>query len=296
MVAIVGLPNVGKSSLLNQFLGSKLSIVTPAAQTTRERVVGIDTGGGAQIVFLDTPGLVEPSYLLHHAMLDIIGLAIADADVVVLLVDGARPPPELAAETLDALRKLGDRLLVVVNKADVAQEPQLQAAQQWASAAFGATAHLVSAETGFGVGELRQMIAERLPVSPFLYPDDEISSQPVRFFVSELIRETIFERYQEEVPYSTAVRVEEFREEADPLYIRATVFVERPSQKGILIGRRGTAIRDLGAAARVKIEAFLERHVYLDLWIKVLPKWRKDPQELRRFGFPVPLDPSKKHA
>ncbi len=288
MVAIIGLPNAGKSSLLNRLLGSKLSIVTAAAQTTRERVVGIDTRGGAQIVFIDTPGLVEPAYLLHHSMLEIALGAIGDADVVVLLLDGTRDFPTLTAEVREGLERLGPRLLVAINKADVAGEARMAALRRQTVAEFGAEPAELSALSGEGVEALRQRVAEMLPVSPYLYPEDELSTQSVRFFVSELIRETVFELFSEEVPYSTAVRVEEFQEAADPILIRATIYVERGSQKGILIGKKGAAIRELGAAARAKIEAFVERHVYLDLWIKVLPRWRKDPLELKRFGFPVP--------
>jgi GTPase len=282
------LPNAGKSSLLNRFLGSKLSIVTAAAQTTRERVVGIETRDDVQIVFMDTPGIVDPAYLLHEAMIGIIEQTIEDADLVVLLLDGTHPAPELAAEVVETLRKLGDRVLVAINKSDVATAERISRLQVWTEATFGAPALTISAATGEGVEALFDRIAGGLPVSPFLYPDDDVSTQSVRFFVSELIRETVFEQYQEEVPYSTAVKVEEFREAEDPLFIRAVVFVERASQKGILIGHRGAAIRELGMAARRKIEEFVQRRVYLDLWIKVLPKWRKDPVELRRFGFPVP--------
>lgn len=287
-VALIGLPNAGKSSLLNRLIGTKLSIVTPFAQTTRERVVGIDTADGVQMIFLDTPGIVDPAYLLHHAMAHIVEEAITDADVVVLVLDGTRPPPAFAEEVLGTLRGRGERLIAVVNKSDSAAETTLRGAREWAREVLGLEALSVSAETGAGLVELRTTIAERLPESPFLYPDDELSSQSVRFFVSELVRETVFEHYSEEVPYSVAVRVEEFRENADPVYIRAALYVERPSQKAILIGKKGTAIRDLGAAARAKVEAFLHQRVYLDLWIKVLPRWRKDPLELRRFGFPVP--------
>lgn len=288
MVAIIGFPNVGKSSLLNRFLGSKLSIVTAAAQTTRERVVGIDTRDGVQIVFLDTPGLVDPAYLLHRSMLQIVEQALEDADVVVLLLDGTRPPPEVPPEVLEALQRGDEPPLVAINKVDVASEAEIAELEAWARRELGAEVHRVSAEQGIGVEELRVAIARRLPESPYLYPEDDISTQSVRFFVAELIRETVFEQYQDEVPYSTAVRVEEFREDRDPILVRATVFVERPSQKGILIGKGGKAIRDLGSVARVKIEDFVQRPVYLDLWIKVLPKWRKSPVELRRFGFPVP--------
>jgi GTPase len=288
MVAIIGLPNAGKSSLLNRMLGTKLSIVTAAAQTTRERVVGIDTRNGVQIVFMDTPGVVDPSYLLHHSMLGIIEQTVADSDVVVLVVDASRPAPELPAEIEEALRRLRNNLVVAINKVDRAGAEQLESLHRWSMERFEAQAIEISAVTGQGIEHLRNAVALQLPVSPYLFPEDEISSQSVRFFVSELVRESIFEQYEEEIPYSAAVRVEEYRESDDPVYIRATVFVERPSQKGILIGKGGAAIRQLGEVARSKIESFVDRRVYLDLWIKVLPKWRKSATELRRFGFPVP--------
>ena len=288
MVAIIGLPNVGKSSLLNRFLGSKLSIVTGAAQTTRERVVGIDTRDGSQIVFIDTPGLVDPAYLLHHSMLEIALGAIGDADVVVLLLDGMRAFPDFPDAVRAGLGRLGSRFLVAINKEDAATPEALGELRRRTASEFGTEAVELSAMTGAGVEALRARIAGLLPVSPYLYPEDELSTQTVRFFVAELIRETVFEHFREEVPYSTAVRVDEYRESEDPLFIRATIYVESGSQKAILIGRRGAAIRELGAASRAKIEAFVERRVYLDLWIKVLPRWRKDPKELKRFGFPVP--------
>jgi GTP-binding protein Era len=288
-VALIGLPNAGKSSLLNQLLGEKLSIVTPLAQTTRERVVGIDTRDGVQMVFLDTPGIVQPAYLLHRSLISIVEETIADADVVVLVLDGTRPPPALAPELYEALRRKGGRLLPVVNKVDLAAETIKRTdLASWVREAFGRAPLALSARTGVGVEEMREEIATALPESPFLYPDEEISSQPVRFFVAELVRETVFERYAEEIPYSTAVRIQEFREAADPLFIRAEILIERPTQKAILIGKGGAAIRELGTAARAKIEAFLDRRVYLDLWVKVIPKWRKNPVELRRLGFPVP--------
>jgi GTPase len=289
-VALVGLPNAGKSSLLNRLLDSKLSIVTPLAQTTRERVVGIDTRDGVQMIFVDTPGIVEPSYLLHRAMSHVVGEAIADADVVVFVVDGTKSAPRIPDETLARLRSAGSRLLPVVNKIDAASDTRLAEARDWAAANLGRPPIEISAEKGTNLDELRAAIAARLPVSPYLYPEDELSSQSVRFFVSELIRETVFEQFGQEVPYSTAVRIEEFRESEEPVLIRASVLVERASQKGILIGKGGAAIRELGTASRDKIESFIGAPVYLDLWIKVLPKWRKNAVELRRLGFTVPED------
>lgn len=294
-VALIGLPNAGKSSLMNHLVGTKLSIVTPFAQTTRERVVGIDSDATAQMIFLDTPGIVDPAYLLHHAMTAVVEQAMEDADVVVLLVDGTRPPPELAPEVVDRLRSFGASLLVAINKVDAAADTDVGRLSEWGREELGADPLSVSATTGRGVERLRDEIRRRLPESPFLYPEDELSTQTTRFFVSELIRETAFEQYTEEVPYSIAVRIDEFREAETPLFIRATIYVERPSQKAIVIGKGGAAIRELGTAARAKVEEFLDTHVYLDLWVKVLPKWRKDPLELQRLGFPVP-PPKEPHA
>jgi GTP-binding protein Era len=282
------MPNAGKSSLLNRLMGSKLSIVTPFAQTTRERVVGIDTRGGVQMIFLDTPGIVTPAYLLHSSMVEIIQGAVADADVVVLLLDGTRAPPEFPAGTLAAMTARGQRVVPVINKMDEARQKQIQRLLEWSEERLGERAEVVSATRGDGVDALRARIADHLPESPLLYPGDELSTQSMRFFVSELIRETVFERYQEEIPYSAAVRIEEFREAAEPIFIRAVLYVERESQKGIIIGKGGAGIRELGSAARSKIEEFAGARVYLDLWVKVLPRWRKDPVELGRLGFPIP--------
>jgi GTP-binding protein Era len=286
---LVGRPNAGKSSLLNALLEQKLSIVSAFAQTTRERVVGIDTRGGVQMIFLDTPGLVDPAYLLHRSMLHAALQAIEEADVVVLLLDGSAEPPALDAESLTYLRRRADTLLVAINKIDAAPPARLAEAEAWARAEFGSVPIVhTSATTGEGVEGLRRHIGEMLPESPFLYAADDVSSQPVRFFVAELIRETVFEQFTREVPYSVAVQIEEFRESASPIYIRAVVLVERASQKAILIGHKGEAIRRLGQAARTKIESFVGAHVYLDLWIKVLPRWRKDAEQLRRLGFTLP--------
>lgn len=290
MVAIIGLPNAGKSSLLNQLIETKLSIVTPSAQTTREQVIGIDTRDGVQMVFVDTPGIVDPAYLLHRSMLQIVAGTIGDSDAVVLLLDGTRPPPTLPDDVGELIRSGSSRLIIAINKIDAVTNDETNRLSRWSEEHFGLTPLTVSARTGAGTEDLRRAIAEKLPVSPFLYPVEDISTQHLRFFVSELIRETVFELYEDEIPYSTAVRVEEYREDSDPVFVRAVIFVERPSQKGILIGRGGSAIRELGALARTKIESFIESRVYLDLWVKVLPRWRKSPLELQRLGFPVPDD------
>lgn len=287
LVALVGFPNVGKSSLMNRLVEQKLSIVTPFAQTTRERVLGIDTRDGVQMVFVDTPGLVDPRYLLHKAMMHIALQVITDSDVVLLLIDASAGVPEFGPDVLELLDR-APKLLVVSNKKDVASPAQREKVREWSRERFGVEPYEVSAVTGEGTEELRGEIARRLPVSEFLYPEEDVSSQPVRFFVSELIRETVFELYSQEVPYSVAAKVEEFRENSTPVYIRAVVFVERASQKAILVGSGGAAIKKLGRAAREKIEDFVGAPVYLDLWVKVLPRWRKDPVTLQRLGFKLP--------
>jgi GTPase len=288
VVALVGFPNAGKSSLMNRLVEQKLSIVTPLAQTTRERVLGIDTRDGVQMVFVDTPGLVEPRYLLHRSMLHVATEVLADADVVLLLIDASTVgTPSFGADVMQRL-EAARSVIVVANKVDTAAAAGIAAVEAWRGASLPhATLHRVSAVTGEGVDELRSAVARMLPESPFLYPEDDVSSQPVRFFVSELVREAAFEQYEKEVPYSIAVKVDEFREGSSPLYIRATLYVERPSQKAIVIGSGGQAIRTLGSAARERIEAFLGEPIYLDLWVKVLPRWRKDALALQRFGFPV---------
>jgi GTPase len=288
--ALIGFPNAGKSSLMNQLLGEALSIVTPVAQTTRARVVGIDTRDDVQIVYVDTPGLVEPQYLLHHAMLRSAVDAISDSDAVVLVVDCAAKPRELAPEVVSRLAAKRGAVVVALNKIDLATDVTIERAETWVRASISpdARCHRVSATTGTGVAELRELVGGMMPKSPFLFPPDEISSQPVRFFVAEMIRETVLEQYQQEIPHSVFVEVDEFREASDPIFIRATVYVERNTQKQILIGRGGSAIRTLGTLSRAKIEQFVGSKVFLDLWVKVLPKWRKQASTLRRFGFSIP--------
>jgi GTP-binding protein Era len=289
-VALVGRPNVGKSTLLNALMGEKLSIVSHKAQTTRDAVTGILTVPGAQLIFVDTPGLLEPRYALQRSMLDTALRVLNDADVVLLLLDASRPAEVPAAEGLERLRARADRLVVAINKVDIAGSDGVKELASWTRRELKTEATFLAAATGEGVETLRDRILERLPPNPFFYPEDELAVQPVRFFVAELVRETIFEEYEQEVPYSTVVRIEEFREESDPLFIRATIYVERDSQKAILIGQAGAAIKQLGARAREKIEAFVGTRVYLDLWVKALPGWRRKVSSLRYLGYAVAAD------
>jgi GTPase len=287
IVTVVGKPNAGKSTLLNRIVGEKLAIVSDKPQSTRDRVVGIHTTADTQMVVLDTPGLLNPRYELHRAMRTTALRALGDADVIVYLADATdRVPPSLedAAELTAPPRA---PVILVLNKVDAIRPVERDELETLVP-----TARFISALTGEGVDELLAELGRALPESPFLYPEDEISTASVRFFVAELVRETALEQLDEEVPYSLACVVEEFREGRTPLYIRTVLYVERESQKRILIGSGGQRIRDIGRAARAKVEQLVGTPVYLDLWVKVLPNWRKSDSALRRFGYRLHDDPS----
>lgn len=307
IVTVVGKPNAGKSTFLNRVVGEKLSIVSPKPQSTRDRIVGIRTTNDVQMILLDTPGLLNPRYALQESMRGTALAALAEADVVLYLADGTEgaPPPLAAVAQLES----GPRAPVVlaINKADLlsdAKRGELVAAaadsatgddsdrsdddRMRKSSSAAPRVHLISATTGEGVNELLEMLAAYLPESPFLYPEDDISTQTVRFFVAELIRETALEQLSDEVPYSVACEIEEFREAQSPVYIRAVLHVERDSQKGILIGARGQRIREIGRVAREKAEALIGAPVYLDLRVKVLPNWRRNVHALNRLGYKLP--------
>ena len=288
IVTVVGKPNAGKSTLLNRIVGQKLAITSPKPQSTRDRVVGIRSTADTQMVVLDTPGLLEPRYALHAAMRGTAMTALRDADVVLYLVDATEgePAPLEEVAALSAAERPRAPVLLVLNKVDTLS-PEQRAGLQ----ARFPDATLVSALAGDGVDALLDAAAARLPESPFLYPEDEISTQTLRFFAAELVRETALEQLDDEVPYSVACEIEEFRESRSPVYIRAVLHVERDSQKRILIGAKGARIREIGRAARAKIESLLEAQVYLDLWVKVLPNWRRDQRALRRLGYHLPPDP-----
>lgn len=288
IVTVAGKPNAGKSTLLNRVVGEKLSIVSPKPQSTRNRVVGILTRGDVQMIVLDTPGLLNPAYPLQAAMRATAQEALNDADVILYLADAHEGLPSPLAEAAGLPNPPAAPILDVLNKID-----SVSAAQRERLHAQHPQAHWISALTGEGVEALLDTVSSLLPESPFLYPDDEISTQTVRFFVAELIRETALEQLEDEVPYSIACEVEEYREGRKPLYIRAVLYVERESQKRILIGARGTRIREIGRVARVKVEQFVGETIYLDLWVKVLPNWRKSASALRRFGYRLSAEHSK---
>lgn len=282
-VTLVGKPNAGKSTLLNRLVGERLAIVSPKPQSTRERVVGILSDPASQLVFLDTPGLLEPRYALHRAMQHAAQLAIADADVILHLVDAAADTPQdlTALAGLPAPPKAP--VILLLNKTD-----RVDAPRRAALAAEYPTAVLVSAETGHGTKALLERIRAALPESPFLYAEDDVSTQQMRFFVREFLRESALEQLEDELPYSIAVEIEEYREGSVPVYIRAVMHVERESQKRILIGAGGGRIKALGQATRAKLEPLVGAPVYLDLWVKVLPNWRRNAAALARLGYRMP--------
>jgi len=279
-VAIIGLPNVGKSTLLNRLLGTHLAAVAPRPQTTRHRLLGILNGPGFQAVFLDTPGLLDPKYALQQQMKREIDLALKDADLVMLVVDATRT----GEETDSLVRRLtGRKVLAVLNKVDLVREKKdlLPAVERLVQAGF-ADVFMVSALKGGGVEELKAAIAARLPEGQPFYPPDTIADRPEKFFAAEFVREAIFNRYGEEIPYSTAVVVDEFKERPGRKdYILATIYVERESQKAIMIGSGGMALKRVGSQARQEIEAFIGRPVYLELRVKVAEAWRKDERFIR---------------
>jgi GTP-binding protein Era len=283
IVTVAGKPNAGKSTLLNRVMGEKLAIVSNKPQSTRDRVVGIHSAGDVQMIIYDTPGLLNPRYALQRSMRAAALEALADADAIIHVVDATEGPPPDLMTSANIERAPAAPVLLALNKSDALSEAQRTRLRDEHPGAF-----LISAVSGEGVDALIAAAAARLPESPFLYPDDEISTHTVRFFVSEMIRETALEQLEDEVPYSVACEVEEYREDRSPLYIRAVIFVERDSQKGILIGAGGTRLRDIGRQARLKIEAFTGNPVYLDLWVKVLPNWRRNERSLKRFGYRMP--------
>lgn len=277
-VALAGAPNVGKSSLLNALVGQPLAIVSPKAQTTRLPIVGLRTEGDTQYVFHDLPGLLRPTYLMQERMLDLALGLLYRMDLLLYLhpaADAPAPPFDRAA----GLAELpAVPLLTVYTKADLVSPPR--------SLDLGPDTALVSATRGEGIGELLALIQPFLPEGEFEFDPEDVGTQPLRFFVVEYIREAAFGLLGDELPYALTAEVEEFREAERPMYIRATLFVERESQKGMVIGRQGQTIKAIGAHARARLEELAGSPVYLDLWVKVLPHWRKNPGALARFGFP----------
>ena len=280
IVTVAGFPNAGKSTLLNRLVGQKLAITSSKAQSTRHRIVGLRTTDDAQMVLLDTPGLLDPKDRLHAAMRNAALAAVRDADVLVHVVDATQgaPIPFATAAGIEHAPKA--HIVVALNKIDELSP----AARERFTEGFP-HAVPISALTGDGIADLVIRITDALPESPYLYPADELSTQPVKFFCAEFVRETALEQLGDELPHAIACEIEEFREGSTPLYIRAVIHVERDSQKKIVIGSGGQQIKQLGKVSREKIERFLGEPVYLDLWVKVLPHWRRNRQAIERLGY-----------
>ncbi|MBK7390379.1 MAG: GTPase Era [Bacteroidia bacterium] len=283
-VAIIGKPNVGKSTLLNKMLGEQLSVVTPKAQTTRHRIKGILNDPEYQIVFSDTPGIMQPAYKLHKKMMDAVDSTLVDADLVMLVVEIHERA--LSEEVAERLKNLVVPFILVINKVDLADQEMLeQKVIFWKELLNPGAIIPVSATEKFNIQPLVQTIVSYLPESPAFFDKEDISDRNVRFFVTEIIREKILVNYQKEIPYSCEVVITDYKEEPEIHRIRCEIYVDRESQKAILLGHKGEAIKKLGTDARKKIEKLVDCHIYLELTVKVRENWRDDEKQLDKFGY-----------
>ncbi len=285
-VNILGNPNVGKSTIMNALVGEKLSIITPKAQTTRHRIMGIVNGDDFQIVYSDTPGIIKPRYRLHESMTNYVNVALSDADIIMFVTDIT----EKEEDTNEVPAKIRDSkipLIIVINKIDLSNQADLEKlAGGWKNDFPQSPVIPVSALNGFNLDVLLKTITGKLPESPPYFPKDQLTDKYERFFASEIIREKILMNYQKEVPYSVEIEIESFMEEpAGLIKIRALIHVARDSQKGIIIGHKGEKLKKVGAEARKDMEDFFSKKVFLELYVKVTKDWRDKPRELRRFGY-----------
>ena len=284
-VNIVGNPNVGKSTLMNRLVGEKISIITSKSQTTRHRIKGIVNTDDYQIVFSDTPGVVKPSYKMQEYMLEFSKSALVDADIILYVTDVVENI-EKNLDFIDKVNKSDIPVLLVINKIDLTTQEKLEALfDKWKSLIPRAEIFPLSATENFNVDNLYKRIVELLPEGEPFFPKDELTDLPSRFFVNEIIREKILQYYDKEVPYSVEVEVEEFKEDDKRINIMAVIYVERSSQKGIIIGSQGEALKKVGTRARLDIEAFFGKKVFLNLYVKVLKDWRNKDSELKNFGY-----------
>ena len=284
-VSIVGSPNVGKSTLMNHLVGEKLSIVTAKAQTTRHRILGIVNEEDYQIVFSDTPGVINAAYKLHENMMDYVNASLQDADLVLFITDTQENEMNHKA-TLEKIKKLKVPVLCLINKIDLSnQEEVMEKALYWHNELPDALVFPISALHNFSIDAVWLKILSLIPENPPYYDKEEISDRPMRFFVSEIIRGKIFYLCQKEVPYSCQIEIEEFIEEENITRIRAIIIVERESQKGIVIGKGGEMLKKIGSSARFEIQKFLDKKVYLDTFVKVDKDWRSTEAKLKKYGY-----------
>jgi GTP-binding protein Era len=303
-VSILGAPNVGKSTLSNALLGERLSIATSKAQTTRHRIMGMLNGDDHQIVFSDTPGVIqEPQYKMQEGMMGFVRSSIVDADVVLLVVDIFQEAAMPDEKLLRQLRNSPAAVLVLLNKVDLLADdaPRVverrarlgtsqQLQQRWSEEFPSATVLPIAARSGVGVESVLKHIVALLPVHPPYYPKDQMTDKPERFFAAEMLREAIFETYEQEIPYSCECRIDSFKESEEIIRIRANIFVSHESQKGVVIGKKGSALKKVGIKARGLLEDFFQKQVYLETRVKVKQNWRQDPRALEEFGYLSPAD------
>lgn len=284
-VNIIGNPNVGKSTLMNAFVGERLSIITSKAQTTRHRILGIVNGEDFQMILSDTPGIIKPAYELQASMMDFVKSAFEDADVLLYLVELGEK--ELKDEAFfNKIRSAKIPVLLLINKIDKGNEEALAAALElWAAKVPNAEVFAISALENFGVPQVFNRIIALLPESPAFYPKDQLTDKPERFFVNEIIREKILIHYKKEIPYAVEIDTEDFFEEEEIIRMRSVIMVERDSQKGIIIGHKGSALKRVGVEARKDLEKFFGKQVHLELYVKVNKNWRSNVRQLKRFGY-----------
>ena len=284
-VSIVGNPNVGKSTLMNAWVGEKLSIITPKAQTTRHRILGILNAEDYQLVLSDTPGVIKPSYEMQSSMMDFVKTALEDADILIYMLEiGEKQMKD--EQLFEKIQRLSIPVIVLINKIDTADQTSLVASvEHWQGQFPNAKVFPISAITGFSVHEVLDYLISLLPPSPPYFPKDQMTDKSERFFVNEAVREQILKYYDKEVPYAVEVLTEEFKEEEKIIKIRSVIMVERETQKGILIGHKGGALKKVGVGSRKKLEAFFDKKVHLELYVKVNKDGRSNERQLKRFGY-----------
>ena len=284
-VNIIGNPNVGKSTLMNAFVGERLSIITSKAQTTRHRILGIVNGDDFQMLLSDTPGILKPAYELQASMMGFVKSAFEDADVLIYMVEiGEQALKDEAF--FNKIKSSKIPVLLLLNKIDISDQAQLEAqVQLWAQKVPSAEIIPISALQGFQVKEVFHRIIELLPESPAFYPKDQLTDKPERFFINETIREKILLHYKKEIPYAVEIETEEFFEEEKIIRIRSVIMVERETQKGIIIGHKGSALKRVGVEARKDLEKFFGKQIHLELYVKVNKNWRSNQKQLKRFGY-----------
>lgn len=284
-VNIIGNPNVGKSTLMNALVGEKLCIVTAKAQTTRHRIMGIVNGEDWQIVYSDTPGILRPGYRLQQNMMKFVDVALGDADIILYVTDTVETADK-NAEYLEKLKRIDCPVIVVLNKIDISDQQKVEALMEyWHTELPAAQVIPASAQQKFNIESILAAVVEKLPECPPWFDKDAFTDRNLRFFASEIIREKILLNYQEEIPYSCEVGIEAFKEGEERYDISAVIYVMRESQKGIVIGKKGAALKKVGTQARLEMEDFFQKKIYLSLFVKVDPDWRESKRELRKFGY-----------